>query len=430
MIIGIDASRANRGHKSGTEWYSYYIIRWLAKMDKNNQYILYTDEPLRGGLVDLTITQHHCDIPEAGAIFDKAGYQAIRSPHNNFRGKILKWPLKYFWTQGRLSLEMIFKRPDILFVPAHALPFIHPKKSIITIHDIGFERDRRLYRIEAMGPIDNRARKLLNILVYIFTMGRYRATTIDYLRWSTTYALKYAHTIITVSEFSKKEIEEYYRTEAAKIRVIHNGYNKSLYRPVNDKNRIKEVLTRYGIEPPYLLYIGRIEKKKNTPALIEAFAIMRETHKDIRHKLVLVGDASYGYDETNYMVEQFRLSEEVVMPGWVEEEDLPYFYAGATGFIFPSKYEGFGIPLLQAMACEVPIAASWASSIPEVVKDAAWLFDPLNVRSIADALYLIITDRELQDQLVAASRKRIAHFSWEKSARKTLAVIEEVAGRR
>ena len=426
MIIGIDASRANRGHKSGTEWYSYYVIRWLAKLDNKNLYILYADEPLRGGLVDLTTVQHKKDIfPEPEIAFDKEGYQVLKSPFNNFRGKVLRWPLKYFWTQGRLSLEMIFKRPDALFVPAHALPFIHPKRSVITIHDIGFERDRRLYQSEAIGPAGIMKRKLFNIFVYLFTFGKYRANSIDYLRWSTAYALKKARQVITVSNFTRKEIEEYYRLNTDKISVVYNGYNRYLYQPQNDKNKVMEVLARYGLEPPYLLYVGRIEKKKNTPALIEAFALMRENNKNISHKLVLAGDASYGYDETNYMIGQYRLDDEVVMPGWVEEEDLPYFYAGATAFIFPSFYEGFGIPLLQAMACDLPIAASWSSSIPEVVGEAALLFDPYNAQSMAKAMARIITDGGMQNKLIRLGREKVRNFSWEKCARQTLAIIDK-----
>ena len=424
MVIGIDASRANRDHKSGTEWYSYYLIRWLAKLDKQNKYILYTYKPLTGGLLDLTTKQHYYDYNKKEEIkYDKKGYQIIKSPFSNFRAKVLAWPFYFFWTQGRLSLEMLIHRPDILFVPAHALPFIHPKKSIVTIHDIGFERDRRFYQSEEMGPEDIRARKILNILIRIFTLGKYKATSIDYLRWSTAYALKRADKIITVSDFSKRELEQFYQADPNKIKVIYNGYNKYLYIKIDDRSKIKKVLNKYDIERPYLLYVGRIEKKKNTPALVEALAILRENNKNIKHKLVLVGDASFGYDEVNYIIREFDLDNEVIMTGWVDEVDLPYFYNGASAFIFPTNYEGFGIPLLQAMACGVPIASSWASSIPEVVGEAALLFDPYNVQLMAQAMERIITDINLREKLIKLSQERIINFSWEKSARETLKEI-------
>ena len=160
MIIGIDASRANRERKSGTEWYSYYLIKRLAKLDAKNQYILYTDKPLKGGLLDLICDD--CDKMGEEVKTNKGGFQEIKSPHNNFKAKILKWPFNFFWTQGRLSIEMLFNKPDVLFIPAHTLPIIHPAKSVVTIHDVGFERDRRLYRQEQMGPGDNYGRKILN----------------------------------------------------------------------------------------------------------------------------------------------------------------------------------------------------------------------------------------------------------------------------
>lgn len=436
MIIGIDASRANRAHKSGTEWYSYYLIRWLSKLDSKNQYILYSDKPLRGGLVDLTTAQHACDlnIPESRVEFDKNGFQILKSPYNNFKAKILKWPFNFFWTQGRLSLEMLFKKVDVLFVPAHALPVIHPKKSIVTIHDIGFERDRFLYNCEQMGPEGRRKRRVINFFIKLFTGGKYGANSLDYIKWSTKYALKHAEKIITVSNFSKQEMLAVYGDNQntafleKKIKVIYNGYNKFLYKKERDADKIKEVLEKYGISEPFILYIGRLEKKKNTPALIEAFAMMREKNKSIKHKLVLVGDASFGYDEVNYTIGEFLpdKEDEIIMPGWIEEVDMPYVYSAAGTFIFPSLYEGFGIPLLQAMACELPIVASRAVSIPEVVGDAALLFDPRDTKEMAEALEKIITDKNLREELIKRGQERVKNFSWEKCAKETLIELESL----
>ena len=132
MLIGIDASRANRKFKGGTEWYSYYLIRELAKIDSKNKYILYSDKPLVGGLADLTKE----DYEAASGRIDKRGYQTIKSPFGNFRVKILKWPFAYFWTQIRLSYEMLAHRPDILFIPAGGRPFISQEAAIKLIKQI------------------------------------------------------------------------------------------------------------------------------------------------------------------------------------------------------------------------------------------------------------------------------------------------------
>lgn len=422
MVIGIDASRANRKHKSGTEWYSYHLIRALAKIDGKNRYVLYTDKPLIGGLLDLGSDAMEND----KVILDKHGYQSIKSPHGNFKAKVLKWPYDFFWTQGRLSLEMIFNAPDMLFVPAHTLPFFHPKKSIVTIHDIGFEREENLYGKEQMGPHRAFTRKLTDLFVKLFSAGKYGANTKDYLRWSTRFALNYAANIITISDFSKKEIESVYRTPSEKLKVVLNGFNNHLYRKISDQEQISRVLSRYGIEWPFIFYVGRLEKKKNTLALVEAFALMREKNKDIKHKLLLVGDASYGYDEIKYAIKEREMDDEILMTGWVDEEDMPYIYNGAAAFVFPSLYEGFGIPLVQAMASGVPIAASRAASIPQVVGDAALLFDPCDKASMADSLKKIITDGKLRKDLEAKGLKRAEDFSWEKCAKETLEVFENV----
>jgi glycosyltransferase involved in cell wall biosynthesis len=289
-----------------------------------------------------------------------------------------------------------------------------------------------MYGREEMGPEDKLGRKTINILVKIFTLGKYGANSLDYLYWSTYYALRRAKKIITVSNFSKKEIIDVYGPKRdlsglyEKIKVIHNGYNKFLYDQKIGDSEIKKVLNKYGIRGPYILYIGRLEKKKNTPALIEAFAIMKEKNKNIKHKLVLVGDASFGYDEVKYQISEFMLDEEVIMPGWVEEDDMPILYCGASVFVFPSLYEGFGIPLLQAMACGVPVATSRAASIPEVTDDAAVLFDPHNTRDIAAALEKIITDNNLRAYLKERGQAQVKNFGWEKCARETLAVLNDL----
>lgn len=426
MLIGIDASRANIDHKTGTEWYSYYLIRWLAKLDKKNEYVLYTDKPLKGGLLDLTTGQHFNSFDNKKVKFTKDGYQVIKSPFNNFRVKVLKWPFYFFWTLGRLSLEMLIKKPDVLFIPAHTLPIILPKKTINTIHDIGFERDKRLYRRHGMGPEGRKRRKIISFFVRLFTLGKYSADSMDYLSWSTHFAIKHAKKIITVSNFSKSEIIGVYKCEKDKIKVIYNGYNYSLYRKINDKEKIDSILEKYDIKKPYILYVGRLEKKKNTPYLIEAYAIIRGNNKDINHKLVLIGDASFGYDEVKYVIQEFNINKEVIMPGWIQEEDMPYIYNGATAFIFPSKYEGFGIPLLQAMSCNVPITASSIPVFKEVAGEAALFFDPNNIRSIASAIERIIIDDKLREELIQKGNKKIKNFSWEKCAKETLDLINKL----
>ena len=427
MLIGIDASRANRDHKSGTEWYSYYSIRWLAKLDNKNQYILYTDKPLRGGLLDLTTDQYIANLNQREENkFDKDGYQIIKSRYNNFRAKILTWPFDFFWTLGRLSFEMLIHRPDVLFVPAHSLPLFFPKKTITTIHDIAFEKDKSLYQVDNIGPEQRLLRKILGFLIKIFTGGEYGSNSRDYLKWSTRFALKHAKRIITVSRSSRDEILKTYKAEAEKIKVIYNGYNKLLYRKINDSRKIEKILDKYGLEKPFILYVGRLEKKKNTPLLIDAFAILREANKDIKQKLVLIGDASFGYDEVIYVINEFNLDSEVIMPGWVEEEDVPYIYNAATAFIFPSKHEGFGIPIIQAMACGVPVIASNIPVLKEIAEEAAMFFNPNDENDMAKVMTEIVNNKKLREKLIIKGGKKVKEFSWEKCAQATLKEINSL----
>ncbi|MBU0722205.1 glycosyltransferase family 4 protein [Patescibacteria group bacterium] len=422
MIIGIDASRANRKFKTGTEWYSYYLITELAKIDSKNQYILYTDKPLIGGLADLAAED---DSANSGEI-NKRGWQISKSPFGNFRVKILKWPFTYFWTQIRLSYEMLIHRVDILFIPAHTLPIIHPKKSIVTIHDIGFEHFAKLYSSDQIGPASGLTSKVLNFLAKLFTWGKFQPNILDYHRWSTKFALKNAKIIIAVSEFTKQELVELYKADAKKIKVIYNGFNGQLYRQISDQEKIKQVLNKYDIKTPYIFYVGRLEKKKNTAKLVEAYAIMRQKFGDIKHKLVLAGSAGFGFDEVKYIISEFNFEENIIITGWIPEADMPYIYNGAALFVFPSLYEGFGIPLLQAMACRVPIAASNTASIPEVVKNSALLFNPENKQDMAEKMAKLLLDKQLSGELVNRGFARSKDFSLAKCAQETLALMEKM----
>ena len=425
MLIGLDASRANRSHKSGTEWYAYYLIRALARLDDKNDYILYTDQPLRAGLLDL-INEQPADYLIKESRINKGGWQEIISPHHNFKGKVLRWPFKFLWTQGRLSWEMLAHRPDVLFVPAHALPIIHPAKSVVTIHDIGFKQVEKLYSQDLIMSQTRRHYRLFNFLIKTVSRGRYQGSQLDYLRWSTQYALRKAKKIITISHFSQQELLKYYEADAKKIKIIYNGYNHRLYQPIIDQTIIQKTLDKYNIKQPFIFYIGRLEKKKNTDKLVEAFCLLREQCPEIKHKLYLVGDASYGYDEIKYQINEFNLVDEVIMTGWVEEEDVPAIFSAAAAFVFPSNYEGFGIPLLQAMACQTPIVASRAASIPEIADEAALLFNPNDVYDMAEKIAKVITNHDLRTKLIKAGQERVKNFSWQKCAQETLEVINSL----
>jgi glycosyltransferase involved in cell wall biosynthesis len=373
-IIGIEAARPNRPQKTGTEWYGFHVIQEMKKIadPSEDQFILYTNNPLHSGLEKM--------------------------PNDAWREKKLKWPLPRFWTQGRLSLEMVIDPPDILFIPAHAMPVVHPKKSVVTLHDVGFERYPELYP----------------------------KTDLWYHRWSAKFVINQASTIITVSEFSKQELIDLYNAPAEKIKVTHLGYDAEHYRPIDNREKIQAVLDKYKIKKPYIFNIGRIDKKKNILLLIEAFGRFKKQNPDDPHRLVLVGRYGFGFDRGRLagLIKKYNLSEWVIETGWVDEADVPYLYNGATCYVFPSCYEGFGIPLLEAMATETPILASRGGSIPEVTGDAALFFETREVHSLVENLTKILSDKKLQSDLVTRGRERVKQFSWEKTARQTLEILK------
>lgn len=402
MIIGIDASRANRPWRTGTEWYSFYIIKHLAAIDRKNQYLLYLDKEPAPDLA------------------------AALKPYPNFRFKILSWPWHYFWTLGRLSWEMLCHRPDVLFVPAHSLPLIQPRRTVNTIHDIAFAREGDLYLKKKVRSEYRHGRKFLNFLVHLLTRGRYEPNSLDYLSWSTAYALKHAAKIIAVSEFTKKEIIDVYSERYAdKITVVHNGYPRQIYQPIPAAAERQAILERYGLEEPFFLYVGRLEKKKNTPALVEAFSLFKEANPQSALRLALIGNAGFGYDEIKYIIEEYNLGREVMMPGWVAEEDMPAVFSAAYAFVFPTLHEGFGIPVLQAMACGLPAVMSDLPVLKEIAGSAALYFNPRDKSSIAAALSTIVKDQALHQALTVQGLERAQQFSWEKSAQETLKVLTD-----
>ncbi len=404
MIIGIDASRANLNHKTGTEWYSFYLIKNLAAIDRTNTYWLYVqDKPL----------------PELAA--------AVKD-NPNFTFKLLNWPFYSFWTLGRLTLEMLWRRPDVLFVPAHVLPLVSPRRTVNTIHDIAFIREKNLYRSAKVKTDWQGLRPFINFFVRSITLGRYRSESLDYLYWSTAYALRRARKIIAVSHFTRQEILDHYKeTPPEKVVVVSNGYNSGSYRPDLDPIKTQEVLARHNLVQPYFLYVGRLEKKKNTPTLVDSFALMRESHPELEEaRLVLVGDAGFGFDEVKYEIELFNLNSRVNLPGWIAEEDMPYIFNGARAFIFPSRHEGFGIPVLQALGAGLPAAVSDLAVLREVAGDSVLYFNPRDKKSLADALARVFQDEELRARLREQGLSRVRLFSWEKCARETLNVLENL----
>lgn len=392
MRIGIDASRANLEQRTGTEWYAFALTRALfAHLRPTDVVRLYVREPLR---------------PEWGSL------------PSNVQVRVLRWPPGFLWTQLRLSWELLIHRVDILFVPAHTIPFLAPRRTLTTLHDIGFEHERSLYGASALGPTPV-SRRVLNVVVRLCTLGRYGASELDYHKFSARLAIRHCQSILTVSEYSKQDICQTYGLEPARVHVIPNACNAQAFneRVRDDASGMRAALERVGVHSPYLMTIGRVERKKNTLGLVRAFALLRKQPKYRNLQLLLVGKPGYGATEVqSYIDANADLRESVVRPGWVEERDIPFLMAGAVVFVLPSFFEGFGIPVLEAMAVGTPVVCSHVTALPEVVGDAGILTDPHNPDAIAHAVQSILDDPALQQQLRVRGLARARTFSWERSA--------------
>ncbi|MEK7652983.1 MAG: glycosyltransferase family 1 protein [Patescibacteria group bacterium] len=380
MMVGIDASRANKDNKTGTEWYSYYIIQELKKMTPDNcQVVLYTNASLKG---DLSVMP----TPPQPSPYKGEGVSLV------WREKDLSWPPKYLWTQIRLWWELIIKPPDVLFVPAHTIPFLpirRKTKIFVTVHDVGFKRFPELY-------------KKIQIWYHDLTMRR----------------IKYrADIIITISDFSKREIIKLYRVNPEKIKVVYPGYDREKYNLSGEASdfRLQEIFQKYQIVKPYLLYVGRIERKKNVANLIRAFIEVKRQFPGLR--LVLAGEGGNLYEEIKKIIFQEKVEQEIIMTGYVAEEDLPEILRNAEIFLFPTLYEGFGLPIIQAMASGVPVVASDLEPHREVSGGAAALARPMNHRAIAQKIIEILSNNKIREELSQKGLARAQDFSWEKTAR-------------
>jgi glycosyltransferase involved in cell wall biosynthesis len=376
-IIGIDASRALSTAPTGTEGYSYHLIRALLSQLAGLHLDTYYQTRL-----------YFRSAPEPDA-FPGAACGALR------RVELRVIPFPRLWTHLRLSLEMARHAPDLLFVPAHVLPLVRPRRTLVTIHDLGYR-----YFPEAHP----RRQRL-------------------YLEWSTRWNARVADHILADSCATRDALVQTYGIDAAKITVAYPGYDSDLA-PVRDAAVLAAVRARYAIPGPYILFMGRLQPRKNLVRLIEAFACLALDRPNL--SLVLAGPAGWLAEPIHARVCELGLEGRVLFPGYVAEADKAALISGAQVFAYPSLYEGFGFPVLEAQACGVPLLASNTSSLPEVIGDGGLLVDPLDTSAIAAGLVRLLDDVVLRHDLIARGAANPHRFSWDATARIVLTVIEDL----
>ncbi len=304
-------------------------------------------------------------------------------------------PAQKFWTVLRLSWELLIHPVDALFVPSHTLPIVFPKKSFITIHDVAFRHFKECYS-----------------WFQYWLLNR-----------STKKAVRKAWKILVPSEATKCDLVNLFHCKEEKILVIPHGAPESPKLLNWSKEETKKFLHQFHLshDDLYVFYVGRLEAKKNLGRLVEGF------HRFLREfpdwKLVLAGKRGVGFLEIWKKVEELGMQKQVVVPGYVTEQEKRFLMSGCRVVAFPSLYEGFGIPVLEGFAMRRPVLTSKSSSLPEVAGDAAHLVDPLKVEEIGVGLKRLASDGFYVNQLIARGEQQLQKFSWEDSAQRTFDVI-------
>ncbi|QQS43807.1 glycosyltransferase family 4 protein [Candidatus Roizmanbacteria bacterium] len=363
MIIGVDGNEANVEHKVGVSVYTLELLKYFAKhADKTTQFKIF----LRNEPNDM--------MPDEGPYFS---YEIV--------------PGQMLWSQIFLPYHLRFKtRIDIFFAPAHYSPRFLSVPLVLTVHDLSY----------FMYPNEFLKKDL------------YKLTN-----W-TKYSIDHAKTIIAVSKTTKKDILKWYKLKDRDVRVIYNGFRKRKQKKT-DVNILKE----YELQKKkYILYVGTLQPRKNIQTLIQAYAAFRKDHPDF--KLVLAGKKGWLFDAIFREVQSHNLEEDVIFTGYTSDDGLIDLYNNAFCFVLPSFYEGFGIPILEAMSHNIPVISSHASSLPEIGSEACLYFDPHSADDLHEKLDEIYNDKNLYQNLITAGNARVTEFSWSKCAEETLQAIK------
>jgi glycosyltransferase involved in cell wall biosynthesis len=364
MRVAIDC-RAVTAPKTGDRTYALNLIRGLAAVDCENQYLLYTSEPT----------------------------EQTQLGRPNMEAVVLPADPAWWWTPFLFPDDL--KRSSVsLGHVQYITPLSAPVPFITTIHDIAFRRYPGLF------PLKHRL--LLNALVPLCAWRSAR--------------------VLTGSESTRQDLLEFYRLPAEKV-VVTPYAADSQYRPLERETARRQVSERFGIRTPYLLSVGVLQPRKNLPRLVEAFARIA---RRVPHRLVIVGKWGWAHESLQDAVRRAGLGERICFAGYVADADLPALYCAADIFVYPSLYEGFGLPPLEAMACGTPVVAGATSSLPEVVGDAGVLVDPRDVGKLADAISSLLTDERERMRLRERGLRQASRFSWEETARRTVEVYRQV----
>lgn len=372
MRIGIDYTAAVR-QRAGIGRYTRGLVGALAKLDQSNEYVL----------------------------FSAGGDRASQAWPSNFILRALPMQdrhVAWIWQRLRLPLpvELVTGRVDIFHSPDFVLPPVWKAHPVLTVHDLSFMRYPECFS----------------------------TALLTYLTEAVPRSVRRAEFILADSESTRRDLLELLRVPGERLRVIYPGVEARFTAEVGEE-RIIATLRRYGVRRPYILALGTLQPRKNFVRLIRAFDLLRRRHR-VPHVLVIGGGKGWLYEPIYETIEELTLHEAVLLPGFVADDDLPALYRAADLFVFPSLYEGFGLPVLEAMGCGTPVVASNASSLPEVAGDAALLVPPEDVEALAEAMWRLLSDDALRNELRNRGFKQVSRFTWERAAENLLAIYAQI----
>lgn len=364
MIIGIDGNEANVANQVGVSVYTFQLLRYFhQKASKDQQFVIYLKQK---------------PLPHMPTETDFFRYQVVFGP--------------VLWSRIFFPLALLFQRNlSVLFAPAHYSPPLLPVPLVVTIHDLAYHHFPKEFL-----PKD-----------------RYK------LEHWTAESVSKAHSIIAVSKATKKDLLTLFPDQQSKIRVIYNGYQQT------DQTETA-ILSNLKLERrQYLLFVGTLQPRKNIETLIEAAALLKQTGKPI--PVVIVGKKGWMYESLFQRVRDMQLEDLIYFTGYLPDDDVHTLYRHATLLVNPSRYEGFGIPVLEAMARGCPVLAAQTGSLPEIGGDAAWYFDPNNAQQLSQKIHDLLRYPSSRSKLTKAGYERVSLFSWETAAEETLSVLATAA---
>jgi len=390
MHIAIHASDLDHDRLDGTRVYLFNMLKNFGKIDQNDFFSIYHQNEFNSQLVPPLFPNYI----------------------------VKKNPFPLLWTQTRFAFEVFRDAPDVLWMPVHNIPICKRKnlKVVVTIHDLAFKIFPNYFPKKDLAKLNRLSDMAINS----------------------------ADHIIAVSHSTKNDILKFYpKISEKKISVIYHGFDQELFQREFSQEESAKILSEFKIptspagrqNSKFILYVGAIQPRKNLEVLIDAFEKVKEkSASPLRHgfseasrrtelKLVIAGAPAWKYQATLDKIAASKFSSDIIVTGNLEFEKISILYQNAKMFIFPSLYEGFGIPVLEAMAAKTPVILAKNSSLVEVGGEAALYFETENSTDLADCIRKIIEDETLSEELVKKGSEHVANFSWEKCARETLDII-------